>query len=112
MPSRQLRERPPAAEGRPAVLVVLVVLAVPRPLAGRSKPFLEARTAHRPRRSRARQPTWWEMAKSKGRPNPFAKFEKSGADKDTKGGPKEGSKKEEAMDKAQFRSKSKGKGKK
>lgn len=52
------------------------------------------------------------MAKSKGRPNPFAKFEKSGADKDTKGGPKEGSKKEEAMDKAQFRSKSKGKGKK
>ena len=32
------------------------------------------------------------------KPNPFAAFEKSKADVDKKGGPKEGSKKEEAMD--------------
>lgn len=36
-------------------------------------------------------------------------FEKSGFDKETKGGPKEGSKKEEAMDKKQFNKFKKGK---
>lgn len=35
--------------------------------------------------------------------NPFAKFEKSGKDKEPKGGPKEGSKKEEMMDKMQVK---------
>ena len=47
---------------------------------------------------------WWEMAK----PNPFAKFEKSKADKERPGGPKEGSKQEEAADKRQAKSKPKG----
>lgn len=36
------------------------------------------------------------------KPNPFAKFEKSGKDKEVKGMGKEGSKKEEAFDRKQF----------
>lgn len=37
------------------------------------------------------------------KPNPFAKFEKSGADKEVKGKGKEGSKAEEKFDKGQFK---------
>lgn len=37
------------------------------------------------------------------KPNPFAKFEKSGKDKEAKGGPKEGSKKEDFQDKMQMK---------
>lgn len=37
------------------------------------------------------------------KPNPFARFEKSGKDKEVKGKGKEGSKKEEAFDRKQLK---------